>query len=204
MNSDIDLKALWQQQPDMPAPDTKELFAKAAKLKMKTRNKIIITNILLAATCAFIVFIGEAYHPKMITTKLGILLMVIAMIMYLIVYNRLLPLLLKNNSETSISQYLQQFIRIKQKQEFLQKTILSIYFVLLSVGLFLYFIEVAGPMGTIGKAMVYGITALWILFNWFYIRPRTIKKQQAALDAMIDRLQSMNDQLNASSNDTII
>jgi hypothetical protein len=202
MNNDLDLKALWQQQLGVPVPDTKELFLKAEQLKRKTRTKIIITNVLLLLTCVFIVYEGYSFHPKMITTKIGILMMVIAMVAYLFVYNGMIPLLLKTNQGMSTREYLQQFLKIKQKQEFLSKTMLSVYFILLSLGLFFYFIEVAGMLGMVAKAVVYGATTFWILFVWKYIRPRTIKKQQAALDKIIAKLQDMNKQLANKPDDT--
>ncbi len=195
MNSDIDLKALWQQQPDMPVPDKKELFSKAAKLKNKTRNKLITTNVLLILTSIFITFIGWSYHPKLVTTKIGILIMVIDMVAYLLVYNQLIPVLYKKDAGASTHEYLQQFIRIKKKQDFLNTTMLSIYYLLLSAGLFLYFIEVADRKNMAARLMTYAITSAWILFSWFYIRPRTIRKQRAAVDTMISKLQAIDDQL---------
>jgi hypothetical protein len=31
------------------------------------------------------------------------------------------------------------------------------------------------------------ITSIWILFNWFYLRPKQIKNQQSKLDEIISK-----------------
>ncbi|MBA3827913.1 MAG: hypothetical protein H0X33_03160 [Taibaiella sp.] len=196
--SDIDIKALWQQQPAMPAPAVAELLARVAKLKKKTRTKLAVTNVLLVATCIFIVSIGWLYHPRMVTTRLGIMLMVIAMATYLLAYNRIIPLVSnKSNIDQDTHSYLQQLIRLRQRQEFLYRTMLTLYFILLSAGLCLYFIEFAARMTMLWRVVTYGGTACWVLFNWFYIRPRIIKKQQAGLDDLISRLQGIYEQFTA-------
>jgi hypothetical protein len=33
--------------------------------------------------------------------------------------------------------------------------------------------------------LTYGITGLWIAFNWFYLKPKIIKKQQQKLNDSI-------------------
>jgi hypothetical protein len=45
--------------------------------------------------------------------------------------------------------------------------------------------------------ITYAVTLAWIVFNWFYLRPKTIKKQQAKLDDLISKFERINKQLNA-------
>jgi hypothetical protein len=141
------------------------------------------------------IFIWCYYQPQMITTKIGLMLMLIAIVGFLITTNQLFPLLAKTNNETDSHEFLEQMIRIKQKQEFLNKTMLSIYFIVLSVGLGLYFIEYAGRGDLVFQLCAYGITFAWIGFNWFYVRKRTVKKQQKAINDIITRLEEVNKQL---------
>jgi hypothetical protein len=42
--------------------------------------------------------------------------------------------------------------------------------------------------------LTYGITGLWIAFNWFYLKPKIIKKQQQKLNDSIAALENMNNQ----------
>jgi hypothetical protein len=141
------------------------------------------------------IFIWWYYQPQMITTRIGLTLIIIAIVTFLAATNQMIPLLAKTNVETDSQHFLGQMIRIKQKQEFLNKKMLTGYFILLSVGLFLYMIEYAGRGSLTFQLIAYGITFAWIAFNWFYIRTKTIKKQQSAINDIVDRLEAVNNQL---------
>jgi len=39
--------------------------------------------------------------------------------------------------------------------------------------------------------VAYGITTLWMAFNWFYIRPRQIRKSESKIDGVINGLQNI-------------
>jgi hypothetical protein len=36
---------------------------------------------------------------------------------------------------------------------------------------------------------------LWMIFNWFYIRPKQIKKQQDKINSLIEKFEEVNNQL---------
>ncbi len=194
MSNNTDLKELWHQQ-ETAIPDTKDLFEKANTFKKKNVRKLIIANILLILTSAFIVFIWYYYQPKMITTKIGIILTIFAMVLYLFIYNQIIPLLMTASYEKNSNQYLQQLLKLKEKQLFLQNTILNIYFILLSTGICLYMFEYTSRMTLFWAFFSYGITLLWIAVNWFYFRPRTIKKQQAGINELIKKFEMVSRQL---------
>jgi hypothetical protein len=49
---------------------------------------------------------------------------------------------------------------------------------------------------TLGSGMLaYVVTFAWIAFNWFYLRPKTIKKQQGKLNELINKFEEINNQL---------
>ena len=76
----------------------------------------------------------------------------------------------------------------------MNKTMLTAYFILLTIGVTLYFIEYASRGSLLFQVLAYGITFAWIIFNWVYIRTRTIKKQQRAINDIIERLEEVNRQ----------
>jgi len=195
MSDNIDFKALWNKEGISDIPNTKELFEKADGLKRKTRNRLIGLNLMLLVTAAFILYIGFNIDNEQLTTKIGIMLIIIAIVSYLIAYNQQLPMLFKTNMQSSSQEYLNQLISIKHKQEFLNKVMITIYFILLSAGLFLYMLQFVMKMsigwGTISFVLSFG----WIAFSWFYLRPRNIKKKQRALNEMITKLEAVNGQL---------
>jgi len=55
--------------------------------------------------------------------------------------------------------------------------------------------EYTSRMKPLWAIITYGITSIWILYNWFYLRPKQIKKQKAKLDEIISKFEMLNMQL---------
>lgn len=194
MDNNIDFKGLWKRQT-VSQPNIDELLSRLKQFKRESLKKMILTNILLITTSAFIFFIWYRYQPEYISTKIGIILTVLAMAMYLFVYNKLAMFYKSIDSTQSNNDYLLKLISIKTKQHFLQSTILSLYFILLGVGLCLYMYEYAIKMASFWGVFTYVILLAWIGFVWFYLRPKEIKKQDTKINNLISRLEEINDQL---------
>ncbi|AEV97686.1 hypothetical protein A4D02_16410 [Niastella koreensis] len=194
MSSNIDFKALWQQQP-VSQPDMKDLMNRLYQFKQSNIRRLIKTNILLVATSLFIGFVWYYYQPQFISTKIGIVITILAMVIYLFVYNKMFALFNKIDNASDNAHYLQNLIVIKGKQRFLQHTMMNIYFIMLMAGICLYMYEYTSRMTISAGIITYAITLIWIAFNWFYLRPKTIKKQQAKLDDLIAKFEGINRQL---------
>lgn len=193
-DNNIDFKDLWRKQ-SVSQPDMQDLLARLNKFKRAGLRSLWITNILLLATSAFIVFVWAYYQPQFISTKIGIIVTILAMMIYLFVYNKLLSTY-KNIETTQTNQeYLQNLILIKKKQQFLQTTMMRFYFAALTFGICLYMYEYASRMTFLGASLTYGLTLLWMAFNWFFILPKQIKKQQAKINALIEKFEEINKQL---------
>lgn len=192
MKSKFDLREIWNCQKAMPTSVLD--FKHELKLynKKKIRN-IILTNILLILTTIYLLFIWKYFQPKQITTTIGIFMIVVAMITFIIPLNKTI-VYYKENFDLDNSQYLMQLIALKNKQKHLQTTMLKIYFALLSIGLCLSLFEYIRCMNMIVGVFVFATIFLWILLNWFYIRPKTVRKQNAKLDAMIHSLEDIKKQ----------
>ncbi|XZF14382.1 hypothetical protein ACTHGU_21580 [Chitinophagaceae bacterium MMS25-I14] len=200
MSSNIDFKALWHKQPADDIPDISILRDKANGFKKKTLNTLVRANISLLATAAFIIYIWYSCQPQWLTTKLGIVLVVFAIVMYLFAANKMIPALKKVNPWLSIKEYLQQLKAIKEQQSFIQRTMLGAYYMLLSAGICLYMLEYTARMQWTGRLIAYGLTLGWTAFGWFYIRPRTVKKQQSAINQLIEKLEEVNKQMEERGN----
>lgn len=196
MNNDnnIDFKDLWKKQ-SVSQPDMKDLLLRVSKFKKAALRSLWITNILLFATSAFVIFIWMYYQPQFISTKIGIVFTILAMVVYMFVYNKLLAKYKDIDSTQTNQDYLQKLIFIKKKLQFLQTKMMSFYFIALTVGICLYMYEYASRMSVLGASLTYGITLLWMLFNWFYIRPKQIKKQQEKINGLISKFEEVNNQL---------
>jgi len=194
-NNNIDFKDLWKQQTVSP-PNMEELLSKLKYFKKISMRKLIKTNVMLAATSIFTVFIWYTCQPELISTKIGIILMIFAMALYLFVYNKLAIFYKTIDENQSNSEYLQKLVFIKTKQQFLQSRVLSLYYILLGLGLCLYMYEYASRMTIFWGIFAYGISLGWIIFAWFYFRPKEIKKEQARVNALITKFEEVNSQLN--------
>lgn len=194
MSDNTDLKKLWGQQ-ETPAPDSKVIFEKTRKFRRSNLLKILRTNILLILTSAFIIYIWFNYQPEMITTRIGIILTVLAMVVFLIGYNQMIPMLMKVEYGIDNNQYLQQLLRIKAKQLFLHGTMLNIYFIMLTAGICIYMIEFVARMTILSGILTYGITLAWVTVNWFVFRPKTTKKQEAKINELIGEVERVSGQL---------
>jgi small-conductance mechanosensitive channel len=191
MSSNINFKDLWQQQPIID-PDMKDLMNRLHKFKQSNIRRLIKTNILLIATSLFIAFVWYYYQPDFITTKMGIVIIILAMAVFLFVYNKMFSLFNKIDDTIDNTHYLQSLILIKGRQRFLQHTMMNVYFAMLMAGICLYMYEYTSRMTMAAGIITYAVTLTWIIFNWFYLRPKTIKKQQAKLDDLISKFEGIN------------
>lgn len=194
MDDNINFNELWAKQRSSE-PNQEKLLLQIKKMKQTNLRKLVITNCLFLTSSVLIILVWVYFQPQFITTKIGIVFVILAMAIYLLAYNRSYSLFKDNMNSHSNRDYLNELLAIKAKQLFMHTTMLNLYFVLLSTGLSLYMYEYASRMTTFWGMFIYGITALWILVNWFYLRPRQIKKQQSKLDEIISKLQNINKQL---------
>jgi hypothetical protein len=101
----------------------------------------------------------------------------------------------KVDNASDNAHYLQNLIVIKGKQRFLQHTMMNLYFIMLMAGICLYMYEYTSRMTMTAGIITYAVTLIWIAFNWFYLRPKQIKKQQAKLDDLIAKFEGINRQM---------
>jgi len=193
-DNNIDFKDLWKKQ-SVSQPDMTDLLARVGKFKKAALRSLWMTNIMLLATSAFIIFIWIYYQPQFVSTKIGIVLTILAMMVYVFVYNKLSNDYKSIDSTQTNQEYLQKLILIKKKQQFLQTKMMNFYFIALTLGICLYMYEYASRMSVLGASLTYGITLLWMLFNWFYIRPKQVKKQQEKINSLIEKFEEVNHQL---------
>ena len=190
-------KDLWQKQTTSQ-PGIEDFLLRLKNFKRANVRKIIITNILLLVTCGFIIYIWYYYQPRLLTTKLGIILTILAILIFLFSYNKLFSIYTRIDQSQSNNNYLKNLIEIKSKQKFIQTRMMSLYFIMLSTGISLYMIEYTSLMPLFWQYFSYIIFLSWIAFNWFYIRPRTIKKESVKIDELINKFEAINNQLKES------
>lgn len=194
-NNIINLKELWSKQAT-PVPDQKELFRKITLEKKSRLKKILFINITLLLTCLFIILIWLNIQPRYFTTKTGIVLTILAMAIMVIATNRTIPVYKKLSYSQSNQQYLNLLIEIKAREKFIQTTIINLYFILLTAGILLYMYEYTSKMNWIAAIICYIIFIGWIIFNWFYIRPKQIRKNSSKIEALIQMSEKIKKDMN--------
>lgn len=192
----INFNDLWKKQT-VNQPNIEDLKKRLVQFKKASLRSLWTINILLFATSAFIVFIWIYFQPQFVSTKIGIVLTIFAMVMYVVLYNRLLNYYKNIDADQSNHEYLQKLISIKRKQQFMQTKGITWYFLLLMTGICLYMYEYASRMKIQYAALTYIVTLLWIGFNWFYLRPKQIKKQQEKINNLISKFEEVDQQLDA-------
>ncbi|WP_336702576.1 hypothetical protein [Chryseobacterium indologenes] len=197
MDTNIDFKNIWKQQTSNK-PNLEELLGKLKKFRNQNLRKLILANVALITTSILIAFIWYIYQPQMITTKIGIVLVILAMVIFLLAYNKMFMVFYKIDQTQSNSDYLQSLYVVKNKQKWMETTILNLYFMMLFLGICFYMYEYTSKMAIGFGILAYAMTCAWIAFNWFYLRPRTIKKQQEKLDELINKFEEINNQLKES------
>tara|TARA_R110002051_G_scaffold290773_1_gene354436 strand:- start:65360 stop:65950 length:591 start_codon:yes stop_codon:yes gene_type:complete len=194
MTDNIDFKQYWNKQK-VETQTPEELIKKANEFKRKTRFKLIIANIALLLSCMVISFVWFYYQPEYLTTKIGIIIIIIAILIYVAFQSSLTPLLLTRNIDANAKEQLLQLLKLKEKQRFQKTTLLNGYFFLLSLGLGLYMYEYAVRMTLPWAILSYGLVLFWIALNAFYFRPKAIKKQETRLNRLIAQLEDLKGQL---------
>lgn len=192
-NNHRDFNELWHRKSSTP-PSLEELYSKIKSLKKSNRQNLILINFLMLATCFFAIFIWMYYQPELLSTKVGVIVTILAILIYLIPYNFVLKGFNKGFDAKSNRSQLEQLLIFKQKQEFMQTTMLSFYFMMLSVGIGLYMYEFAVDLSLFWTVVCYVVFTLWVLFNWFFLRVRIIRKQKVFFDGIINHLKKVINQ----------
>lgn len=198
MSTEWDLKQLWKQQASS-MPGIEHLRAAVKVYQNRELRKIVIANLLLLATIALIAAICLSGSWTMVTTPIGAGIIITAIAGYLFFYNRLYPSLWRLNKADNSTGFLQRLIALQKKQARLSGIALSLYFVFLALGLALAMVEPTSKMPPGGDLFAYGATAAWLLFAWFKLRPRTLKKEQERMAALIHRLEQLERQFEAEA-----
>lgn len=194
MNSDINFKRYWKKQK-VEAPNPSKVIQQSNKYKRKTLIRLILANITMISTCVFIGFIWYYYQPRFLTTKIGIIICIIDMIIFLIYHNNLRPLLIKKRVDLSLKEHLKQLKKLKTKQYYQGTTLLNVYFIFLFIGLSLYLYEYVSKMNIIWAITCYLLILFWVGISAFYFRPKTLEKNQNALKELIKELNEIEKQL---------
>lgn len=195
----VDLKNIWQSQ-NTDQGNLKELSARIDLIKKSNVNKKISASLILVFTSIIICMIWLIYNPKMVTSKIGIILIISSILFFIFSINKNLFSSQKKdkNEDKTNKEYLKYFINLKEEQKKIQTDVLNKYFLVLFLGILLLMYEFATEMDLIGSIIAYTTTVSWLSFVWWYIKPRIIKNQNNAIENMIKKLSIIQEQFNTN------
>lgn len=184
---------IWKAQA-VPDPDLQAFYNKIKSYKAKRLKRLLFTNICLVVTSVFIASIGFWVQPERLTTWAGIVLAILAMITFLAVYNRMIPLYRSLDDHSDSRRFMENLLAVKKREAFLHHQMMNFYFSLLSCGIALYIYEYVIRMELKWALLTCTVIFLWIGFNWWVIRPKQIRKEQDKINAIIERLREVQQQ----------
>ena len=188
-----EIKDLWKNTaPQKDLPSSSEIISKIESTRKKIMRKNLLSTIILCLTFIFIVWIGLKYDFELITTKIGLMLVLFSIALGIICNIKLINRLSKKIDITSDTySYLQQLLSFRNRQRVIQTKGLSVYFIILTSGLMLYEIEFAVRDLTFGL-IFYSLTLGWMSFVWFILRKKTIAKQEKQISEQITLIENLS------------
>ena len=185
MENNLDFSKMWNEQNIVQA-DLHNIFNRIKKYRQKSLTQIVFANTVSILTTIFIVAIWYFAKPQFITTKIGIIITILAMAIFLYAYNKQFPLLKKLNETTNNKNYLNNLLELQQKQKKLHSKMVNLYFIM---------IEYVARMPLLWGIVCYIVVIAWFLLNWFYFKPKIIAKQQSKLNTLVEHLYNIQNQI---------
>ena len=190
-----ELEKLWKQsETKHPTKDTKISKIKSNRIKLKnTYSKgailLIVTGILILVMLFFL-------DSKLKTIPIILSIIIVSLTCFLQAF---LMLFTANKISTidetqTPSFHLRQWQNFREFQKNQRHWNMPVYYILLGSALGVYFYELLKNIDLWKMILAYVITYSWMLFAYFYLGKKEIKKQDAKLDHIISELKSLENQ----------
>ncbi|NEU08957.1 hypothetical protein GZH53_11595 [Flavihumibacter sp. R14] len=193
MDNLADLKAIWHtaKTESLPSPDEMlGMIKKFRRQKLRSKWLVILTSCML--TC-LIIAVLLIVPFKFWTTYMGGGLMAASGVLLAVTNIRSLKRFYQLNDSNNL-EFLAFIEQTRQNQIAYYKKMQVLIMSLTSIGLLFYLYEpsVEKPLWFIG---IYTLAIAYLLIMWFWARPRYFKKHSAKLNATIQRLENLSNQL---------
>lgn len=184
--------ALWKKQA-VPAANPAEIRKRIGAFRRDALWKAFFLNAVLVLTVAFLIFVWVYFQPRLLVTKIGILVGILPIVMVVLSHRKLVSLYRALDAGLPNTDYLDHLLKLKEQEHFLQTRVMSLYFVLLPLGLMLYMYEYTLGMSGAFRVAAYVALLLWVAFNWFVLRPRIAGRRRRKMDALIGEVKRIQE-----------
>lgn len=186
-----DIEAIWKQQKISTVPDVTAIIEKGNKEKKTLSKKISLQVILLLITVPVVIWVLVTNPFQKTTTFLGIAIVLLAVIGFSIIRLYQVNWLRKIDFTQTPNFVLQQLEKYYSFQKIISSKIMGIYFLLLNLGLGLYFIEVMAPMPTYAVVLSLSVYVIWLLIAYFVIGKKQKQKEFNRIDVLIKKMKEI-------------
>ncbi|GLB50053.1 hypothetical protein [Neptunitalea lumnitzerae] len=191
MDNFKELQDIWKSGGSKQLPDVKSIISKAKK-----DQKSLVSQFLIAVACMLlsifvIVWVGITYDFEMITTYIGIVLVLITVVGYSAIMAYQTYKLKRIDMSASPEKVIPLLEERFQFAQLLATKGMVSYYLLLNIALILYFLEVMAPMKPMLKTICISVYVAWMFIAYFVLGKRQREKQYAKYNRMLDGLKQM-------------
>jgi hypothetical protein len=192
------LKQVWQQQV-VPTEtiNTAELKKHNVDNQRKLERTQLLSGIALLLTPIGIIWMGffSSIHFQSALTYVAVVLISLLSATQGIISLSLYVRLRRIDITLSIAQHLDQWERYYAFRKQLVRVNLPLYYLLMNGAFGLYFIEILGLMPLLWRLIALGVYLAWMLYAYFVLGKRTLRKEQERLETIINNLRAIQQQL---------
>ena len=189
------LRDIWHNQVALPKVSHEDVLRKVRKTKNAFANKLLIELVGMCLAISMLLYVWISSPFRMWTTHLAMVIMISCCLYYLYIqirdYIRIKDESLLLYKPEEYIDYLKSY---RSDRYILNTRKYRIYTWFLSLGFLFYFIEIAFLASfwvtLIGAALTVG----WILFCYFVLMKRYIRKEELKLEDMIQNLERLQQQ----------
>lgn len=193
------LKNMWQQSsPEDNPPQTVSISKTSTSEKMKMQKQQLGGSIMLLLTALLVggmAFFGNLNFASWYTYGGMALICLVCICQAAFMFG--IYRKLKNIDDTvAPALHLQQWENYYTMRKNQNKWNMPLYYFLLNVAMGIYVLEIFTGRPVINVIIFIGVYAAWMLFAYFYLGKRNLKKEDARLNGIIRELKTIESQLN--------
>jgi hypothetical protein len=201
MNDFEELKKLWQQPvAPMQRGEGESLKRINATHQQKLERTQVISAVMLILTAIFLIGLGffSGLRFQSVTTYIAIVLMALISTGQATINLYMFRQLRQIDDTAPPTKHLQQWKGYYAFRKRLIRINGPLYYVLLNGAFGLYFIEILGLMPMTARIVTLSLYLSWMLFAYFYLGKRTLRREQDRLNEIIGNLHRQQEQLDSS------
>ena len=188
-----DLKAIWLTAETNSLPDSAAMKQAVKSFRNKKLFKLILSvafTIILIALMVWVIFV---YRSKMITSRIGEIMIIIAGLILVVTNSNSINRFLKLQ-ECSNKDYVKFLEHTRLRQRFYQKRTQVVAMLFCFTGMMFYLYEAVSDSTTL-LVTAYAVTIVYFLVLWLVVRPVVIRKDARKLDEELKKIQNISNQL---------